>query len=88
MEVKRGSDMKIILHFPNIEKISLRLCGINKSYFSHYNKESKLCIGYVHYPKFIQCISGIARNQTGENLSCSELEQFCLCEGFKRYNIR
>lgn len=52
MEVKRGSDMKIILHFPNIEKISLWLCGINKSYYSHYNKESKLCIGYVHYPRY------------------------------------
>lgn len=39
-------------------------------------------------PKVIQCISGRARNQTSENLSGSELEQFCLCECFKTYNIR
>lgn len=39
-------------------------------------------------PKVIQRISGRARNQAGETRSCSELEQFSLCECFKRYNIK
>lgn len=68
MEVKRGSDMEIILHFPDIEKTSLRLCGINKSYYSHYNKESKLHLSYVNYPRLYN--ASVAKQRTKLARTC------------------
>lgn len=60
--------MEIKLHCADIEKTSLWLSGINKSYYSHYNKESKLHVSYVNYPRLYN--ASVAEQRTKLARTC------------------
>lgn len=44
-------DIEIILHFSDIEKTSRQLHETNKSYYSHYNKNSEIWKNHTNYPR-------------------------------------